>query len=229
MVIDIGVYGSDQKSLDSFVEMARKLGFTGFATHNVEGGPDQQLQDGFSILKRVDFSVRGVKALRKQVDSIRKHVMIVSVKLASVETANWAAGDQRVDLLVLDPSKEKKFRQTTARLAASSNTALEVKFEPLLHMVGLNRSKVIKSYRESIRTAIDAGMQVILSSGAKNPLHMRSPMAMRFIGELLGMEAKYAENAIMHKPIEMIERNRERFASNHVVEGLKILRKEDEK
>lgn len=229
MVIDIGVCVSESKGLDSFIEMARKLGFTGLATNNTKGEPEQRLGDGFSILKRADFSGRGLKSLRKQVDSVRKHVMLVSVKLASIETTNWAAGDQRVDLLVLDPSRENRFRQTTARLASSSNTALEIKFEPLLHMVGLNRSKVIKNYRESIQTAIDAGMQVILSSGAMHPLHMRSPMAMRFLGELLGMETKYAENAIMHAPTELVRRNRERFELNHGMEGLKILRREANK
>ncbi len=209
--------------------MARKLGFTGLATDNIEGEPEQRLQDGFSILKRADFSGRGLKSLRKQIENVRKHVMIVSVRLASIETANWAAEDQRVDLLVVDPSRENRFRQTTARLASSSDTALEIKFEPLLHMVGLNRSKVIKNYRESIQIAIDAGMQVILSSGAKHPLHMRSPMAMRFLGELLGMETKYAENAIMNAPTDLVRRNRERFESNHGMKGLKILRRGVEK
>lgn len=229
MVIDIGVCASESKGLDSFIEMARKLGFTGLATDNIEGEPEQRLQDGFSILKRADFSGRGLKSLRKQIENVRKHVMIVSVRLASIETANWAAEDQRVDLLVVDPSRENRFRQTTARLASSSDTALEIKFEPLLHMVGLNRSKVIKNYRESIQIAIDAGMQVILSSGAKHPLHMRSPMAMRFLGELLGMETKYAENAIMNAPTDLVRRNRERFESNHGMKGLKILRRGVEK
>jgi len=229
VVIDIGVCASESKGLDSFIEMARKLGFTGLATDNIEGEPEQRLQDGFSILKRADFSGRGLKSLRKQIENVRKHVMIVSVRLASIETANWAAEDQRVDLLVVDPSRENRFRQTTARLASSSDTALEIKFEPLLHMVGLNRSKVIKNYRESIQIAIDAGMQVILSSGAKHPLHMRSPMAMRFLGELLGMETKYAENAIMNAPTDLVRRNRERFESNHGMKGLKILRRGVEK
>ena len=229
MVIDIGVCVSDPESLESFVQMAQKIGFTGFATHNVEGNPDQQLENGFSILKRADVSGRGLNSIRKQVDSVRKHSMIVSVKLASVETANWAAEDHRVDLLTVDNSHEQRLRDSTARLAASSDTALEIRFEPLLHLIGLNRSKVIKVHRESIRTAIDSGMQVILSSGATHPLHMRSAMAIQHLGELLGMESKYAENAINQAPIDIIERNRKRFSSDYVAEGVEILQRGTEK
>lgn len=225
MVIDIGVCVSDPKSLESFVQMAQKIGFTGLATHNIEGDPDQHFENGFSILKRSDVSGRGLKSIRKQVDSVRKHSMIVSVKLASVETANWAAENQRVDLLTLDHSQEYRLRGSTARLAATSDTALEIRFEPLLHLAGLNRSKVIKVYRESIRTAIDSGMQVILSSGATHPLHIRSAMAIRHLGELLGMESKYAENAINQAPLDIVERNRRRFGSDYVAEGVEILQR----
>jgi RNase P/RNase MRP subunit p30 len=229
VVVDVGVCVSDPDSLKSFIQMAQKIGFTGFATHNTESDSDQYFENGFFILKRADVSGRGLKSVRKQVDSIRKHSMFVAVKLTSIETANWAAEDQRVDLLTLDPSREYRFRDTTARLAAASNTALEIRFEPLLRLAGLNRSKVIKVYRESVQTAIDSGMQVILSSGATHPLHMRSAMAMRHLGELLGMKPEYAENAVNQAPLDIIERNRRRSGSDYVAEGVEIIRRGTEK
>jgi RNase P/RNase MRP subunit p30 len=209
--------------------MARKIGFTGFATRNIEGELDQYSKKDFSVLRRADVAGRGLKSIRKQVDSVRKHSMIVSVKLTSVETANWAAEDQRVDLLTIDPSREFRFRDTTARLAAASDTALEIRFEPLLHLAGLNRSKVMKVYRESIRTAIESGMQVILSSGATHPLHMRSARAMQHLGELLGLEPKYAEVAVNQAALYLVERNRKRFSTDYVAEGVEILRRGTEK
>ncbi|MFX1604387.1 MAG: RNase P subunit p30 family protein [Promethearchaeota archaeon] len=229
MVIDLGVCVSDPEELESFIQMAQQIGFTGFATHNITGDSDQSLENGFSILKRVDVSGRGLKSIKKQVDIARKNVMIVAVKLTSVETANWAAEDHRVDLLTLDPSRECRFRDTTARLAAASNTALEIRFEPLLHLTGLNRSKVLKTYRESVRTAISSGTQVILSSGATHPLHMRSAMAMRHLGGLLGLEPEYAENVVNQVPLDIIERNRRRFSSDYVTEGVEIIRRESDK
>jgi RNase P/RNase MRP subunit p30 len=142
---------------------------------------------------------------------------------------NWAAEDQRVDLLTLDHSQEYRLRDSTARLAATYDTALEIRFDPLLHLAGLNRSKVIKVYRESVRTAIDSGMQVILSSGASHPLNMRSAMAIRHLGELLGMESKYAENAINQAPLDIVERNRRRLSSDYIAEGVEIRQRGTEK
>jgi RNase P/RNase MRP subunit p30 len=229
VVIDIGVCVSDPERLESFVQIAQKIGFTGLATYNIEGESDQHLENKFSILKRADVSGRGLKSIRKQVDSVRKHSMIVSVKLSSVETANWAAEDSRVDLLTLDYSQDYRLRDSTARLAASSGTALEIRFEPLLHFVGLNRSKVIKVYRETIRTATDSGMRVVLSSGATHPLQMRSTKAIQYLGELLGMESQFAENAIKQTPMSIVERNRKRFSSDYVVEGVEIIQRGNEK
>jgi RNase P/RNase MRP subunit p30 len=205
--------------------MARKIGFTGIATNNIEGESDQQLKNGFLILRRADVSGKGLKSIRKKVDSIRRNSMIVSVKLASVEVANWAADDSKVDLLTLDHSHENRLRESTARLAAKSGTALEVRFEPLIELNGLNRSKVIKVYREAIRTATDSGMQVILSSGANYPLQMRSAVSVRHLGELLGMEPKIAEYSIKQAPLDIIERNRNRFGSEYVTEGVEVIKR----
>ena len=229
MVIDLGVHVSDPKRLESFVQMAQKIGFTGFASDEIAEDSYQSFKNGFSILKRVDVSGRGLKSIRKQVDNVRKHSMIVAVNLTSIEVANWAAEDQRVDLLTLDPSREYRFRNTTARLAAASDTVLEIRFEPLLHLAGLTRSKVIKTYRESIRIAIDSGMKVVLSSGATHPLHMRSSLAIQRLGGLLGMEPKYAENAVNHTPLDIVERNRSRFSSEYVAEGVEIIRRGNDK
>ncbi len=228
MVIDVGVCVPDSESLGVFVQMAQEIGFTGFATHNLKGELDQNAERGFSILRRNDVSGRGLKSIIKQVDSVRKHSMIVAVMLTSVETANWAAENQKVDVLTIDPFREHKLRTTTARLAAMSGTALEIRFEPLLQLVGLNRSKVVKIYQESVRTATDAGMQVIISSGATKPLHMRSPVAMQHIGELLGLSSEYAKSAIRMAPLTIIERSRRRFSLEYVAEGIEIVKGETE-
>ena len=226
MVIDLGVSIPDSKSLDLFIQMAQKLGFSGLATSSVGDKPDQHTEEGFLILKRADVSGVRLKSLRKKVEGVRKHSMIVSVKLASVETANWAAEDHRVDFLTVDGSQEYRLRDSTAGLAASSGTALEIRFEPLLRLSGLNRSRVIKTYREAIKTATDSGMQVIISSGATHPLHMRSSVSMRHIGELLGLNTKYAEIAVSQIPMTIVERNRKRFSSDYVAEGIEILQRE---
>jgi RNase P/RNase MRP subunit p30 len=224
VVIDLGVYVPDSSSLEPSIKMAQKLGFTGLATPHTENASEHSFANSrFSVLKRADLTGNNLKSIRKRVDDVRGHSMIVAVDLTSVETANWAADDKRVDLLTLNHLRDYRLRDTTARLGATSNTALEIKFGPLLKLAGLSRSKVIKMYRESISTAIGSGMQVILSSGAEHPLHMRSPRAMQYLCELLGMEPKYAEHAVNQAPVDIVKRNRRRFSSDYIRDGLEII------
>ncbi len=205
--IDVGVYVSDPKGLDSFIEMAAKIGLTGFTAQNIESGPILKLESGLFVLQRTDMSGRGLNSFKKQIVNVRKQSMIVAVPLTTIEIANWAAEDKRVDLLTLKPSMKHRFRDSTARLAASSGTCLEIQFAPILNSVGLNRSKIIKAFRETVETATDAGMSVVLSSGAKHPMHMRSAMAMRHIGLLVGMTSKFAETVVCKNPFEILERH----------------------
>ncbi len=223
--IDVGVYVSDRNDLESFIEMASKISLTGFTAQSIEEGPIIKLENGVSILRRTDVSGRGLNSIKKQIANIRKQSMIVAVPLTTVEIANWAADDKRVDLLTLEPTREHRFRDSTARLAASSGTCLEIQFAPILNSVGLNRSKIIKAFREAVETATDAGMSVILSSGAKHPMHMRSAMAMRHIGLLIGMTSKYAETVVCKNPFEILERNQKRLSPEFVGEGVEILQR----
>ena len=223
--IDVGVYVSDPNGLDSFIEMASRIGLTGFTAQGIEGGPIIELENGLSILRRTDMSGRGLNSFKKQIANVRKQSMIVAVPLTTIEIVNWAAEDKRVDLLTLRPSMKHRFRDSTARLAAASGTCLEIQFAPILNSVGLNRSKIIKAFRETVETATDAGMSVVLSSGANHPMHMRSAMAMRHIGSLIGMDSKFAEIVVCKTPFEILERNQRRLSPEFVGEGVEIIQR----
>lgn len=223
--IDLGVYMSAPTSLESFIEMAKRIGLSGFATKEIVDGSITKMENGFSVLRRADVSGRGLTSVKKQITKVRPQTMITAIPLTTVEIANWAAEDSRVDLLTLDPSRNNRFRESTARLAASSGTCLEIQFAPLLNLTGLNRSKIIKAFREGIETAAGASMPVVLSSGAKHPMHMRSAMAMRHIGLLLGMNPKLAETVVCRTPFEILERNKRRLSPEFVGEGVEIIQR----
>lgn len=224
--IDLGVYVSDSNDFESFTEMALKIGLTGFAAESIKkDGPLVRSDNGLSILRRVDVSGRGLKSIKKQIGNVRKQSMIIAIPLTTVDIANWAAENKSVDLLTLDPSRGHRFRESTARLAESSGTCLEIQFAPLLESVGLSRSKIIKAYREAVETATNAGMSVVLSSGAKQAMHMRSAMAIRHIGVLLGMNSKYAETAVCKTPFDILERNQRRLSPEFIGDGVEIIQR----
>jgi RNase P/RNase MRP subunit p30 len=225
--IDLGVSMSDSTSLESFIKIASRIGLAGFATKEVDS-PITEPERGFSLLKRTNLKGRGLPSIKKQLSKMRGQSMILAVPLSSVEIANWASSDNRIDILTLDHTKNHRLRESTARLAASTGTHLEIQFAPLLDSIGLTRSKIIKTYREAVKTAIASGMSVVLSSGAKHPLHMRSAMAMRYVGILLGMDSKYAETAVCKTPFEILARNKKKLSPEYVTEGIEILVGEDD-
>lgn len=229
MSFDLGVLAVDVTKIDSFGDMARKLGLIGFATIGLQSEPLKPITEGLQICNRVILQGKSINSVRKQIDKTRRKTMIVSVPLRSIEVANWAAEDKRVDLLTIDPTEDNRLRDTTARLASSSGTYLEIQIAPILKSSGLNRSKILKSYRESVSTAMDAGMGVVLTSGATHPMGLRSSVAMAHIGILLGMDRSYADKAVKRFPISIIERNTKKLQPGFVSSGVEILQKGEEK
>lgn len=228
MSVDLGVLASDATEIDSFRDMASKLGLTGFAVVGLHTEPFKTLDENMMSYSRVILHGKSVNSVRKQIDKTRRNSMIVSVPLKSIEVTNWAAEDKRVDLLTVDPTQENRLRDTTARLASISDTSLEIQIAPLLKSSGLNRSKILKLYRESVSTARDAGMDVVLTSGAIHPMGLRSSVAMAHIGILLGMDRAYADNAVNNIPKSMIERNMKKLQPGFVSSGVEILQKGEE-
>ncbi len=229
MSVDLGVLAFDAIEIDSFSDMARKLGLAGFAMVGLPTDPFKTLAKGMMVYSRVTLHGKSINSVRKQIDQIRRKSMIVSVPLKSIEVTNWAAEDTRVDLLTVDPTQESRLRDTTARLASISNTSLEIQIAPLLKLSGLNRSKILKLYRESVTTAMDAGMDVVLTSGANHPMGLRSSVAMAHIGILLGMDRSYADSAASDFPKSIIERNLKKLQPGFVSSGVEIIHKGEEK
>ncbi|MHA2142354.1 MAG: RNase P subunit p30 family protein [Candidatus Thorarchaeota archaeon] len=229
MPIDLNVRVPTAKAIDSFVKMADRLGFSGFATFLHRESPFESLEGGMNLFARTDLPESGLKSMKKVVKEARPRTALIAVPLRGVDTANWAAEDARVDLLTLDePHNECVLRESTAKLAAVSGTALEVLIEPLLTSFGLTRSKIVKVFRENVETAMRAGMQVVLSSGAKEPMSMRSPPAMRYVGLLLGLEWHYTKVAVFDEPQRIIDRNRKRLSPDFVAEGVEIIQRGEE-
>ena len=229
MSIDLGILASNVTELDSFSDMATKLGLSGFAIVGFLAEPIKKLANTMNMYNRMILHGKSINSVRKQIDKIRRKSLIVSVPLKSIEITNWAAEDTRVDLLTVIPTQENRLRDTTAHLASISNTMLEIQIAPLLNSTGLNRSKILKSYREAVSTARDGGMDIVLTSGANQPMGLRSSVAMAHIGVLLGMDRAYADSTTNSLPLSIIERNMKKLQPGFVSNRVEIIQKRDEK
>jgi len=226
---DLGVLATDVSTIDAFGDIASKLGLIGFAIVGLQSEPFKTIKENLQVCNRVILHGKSIISVRKQIDKTRRKAMIVSVPLRSIDVVNWAAEDNRVDLLTVDPTQDNRLRDTTARLASTANTYLEIQIAPLLKSSGLTRSKILKSYRESVSTAMDAGMGIVLTSGAIYPMGLRSSVAMAHIGILLGMDRAYANCAVSSLPMSIIEKNMKKLQPGFVSNGVELLQKGDEK
>ncbi|TFF92000.1 hypothetical protein EU545_02295 [Candidatus Thorarchaeota archaeon] len=225
MLIDLNVKADTSELWDEMVRTAHVLGFDAIAVSDKNAmGLEEEISD-VDILPRTDLTSRSLRGMKNQAGQWRKRALVISAPLRGVLTANWAAEDSRVDLLTLQAERAtSRLRRTTAKLAAENGTALEICINPLLHSQGLSRSKTIKFYREAASVAVDAGMPIVLSSGASHPLSLRSPKALQFIGTVLGLRFEDAGKAVLETPSQIVTRNRQKLSDDYIAPGLKIVK-----
>jgi len=220
--IDLDVRISIENEIPRFLEMAQALGYSAIGSTIFSDDKDAEL--AVPIYSRINLKVRKLSTLKKLATEARFHYSIVAVPLQGIETMNWAAEDSRIDLLTIDPSGNHVLRKTTANISATNETALEVCIAPLLTSIGLDRSRIIRNLHDSIVVALHAGMKIILTSGADLPIHMRSPVALRHIGMMLGLSRKGADDAILSNPKELVIQNLKRTSGDYIGPGVEILR-----
>ncbi|MBD3405506.1 MAG: hypothetical protein GF411_05145 [Candidatus Lokiarchaeota archaeon] len=225
MTTDLNIRIQTHADIAEFIEMSQKLGYTGFVTRKFNSLIEEM--NGIRVCKRIRLQGRKLSKLKKVVASQRYQAVIISAIVGNVTIANWAAGDSRVDLLTLPESGKYRLKESTARIAADTGTSLEVIISPLLKSSGLSRSIILKGYRDSIRTALSAGMRIVLSSGARNPYQMRSPKALSHIGYILGLDQAQSKRAILETPDDIIRYNVRRLDRDIITKGLEVRRIEN--
>jgi RNase P/RNase MRP subunit p30 len=228
MPLDLNVNIINRESIDSYVEFAQVLGIRGIAVDTVLEHPIERLDDGFLLLKRQNLTGKSSNTMMRQLKKARYSSAIISVPLRDVSTANWAAEEHRVDLIsLIAPFHDNILRKTTAKLAASSGTALEIPFGPLLSTNGMARAKILKVFRETAKTAISARMPIVISSEATSPMMLRAPSAMQHIGLLFGLNEYLTEESVIVIPSQIIERNEKRLGEDFITEGIEIVKRGD--
>ncbi|MHA1905075.1 MAG: RNase P subunit p30 family protein [Candidatus Thorarchaeota archaeon] len=224
--IDLNVRVPTLDRLDSFKDMAFELGFSGIATPIVQKSSLQPTDSGVTVFSRHNLSGKTLSSVKKQVNSVRKQSLIVTVPLQRTSIVNWAAGDQRIDLFTMDPSSSSRIlRKTTARRAASAGAALEISIAPLLDTSGLDRSRIIKVFRETVRIAVAGGMKIVLSSGSNEPIRLRAPSALQHIGLLLGLNIREAKEAVFDIPGQIVKRNEAKMSPDILSPGIEIVKR----
>ncbi|MFX1368017.1 MAG: RNase P subunit p30 family protein [Promethearchaeota archaeon] len=230
MPIDLNIAISDSKDIDSILAMGMKLGFRGIAVSLPNNQQIENPNEGIRVFSRYNIHEKSLGAAKRELKQNRSKFSVVAFSLGPVNLSNWAAEETGVDLLtVAEPLEDCSLRDSTAKLAASTGTALELPVFPLLQCSGLARSKILKVYRETAKSAMDAGMRIIISSGCKEPICMRAPMAMSNVGTLIGLDRIQSTEAVFRFPRDIVEANLRKSRPELLGVGMELIRRGETK
>lgn len=207
-----------------FLHIAQQIGFDHLVIPTALLNSYEERREDITLLSRIDVPDVKLGKLKGTLDRYREKHVIVAIQLSNPSVSNWAAKDERIDLLTMTPTLDSAhLKQSTAKLASESGTALEVSIAPLLETQGFDRSRTLKIMRENISTAVDAGMKVVVCSGANEPMMMRSPRALCYSGKLLGLDRTLARSAVYDYPTEIVQSNLRKLTGQFVRPGVEIL------
>ena len=226
MPIDLNITISNSTSIESILAMGKKLGFSGLAVSMSNNLHIESPTKDIRIFSRYDLHEKSLSSAKRKLKQNRSDFSIISLPLGSVNLANWAAEETGIDLLTAtEPLENCSLRDSTAKIAASTGTALELPVFPLLQCSGLARSKILKTYREIAKTAIDAGMRIVISSGCKEAICMRAPMALSNVGSLIGLDRAKSKEAVFRFPRDIVEANLKKSKPEYLGVGIELVKR----
>lgn len=176
---------------------------------------------GIDVVKRIDLAPKSRLELLQDLRKFRGKYEILSVNCLNTQVSVVASRDRRVDIVSIGYRISMfNIRKMINRIV---NKPLEIKLSEILNPPN-PRKFVLRRLHEEIFTAKKNKVPVIISSGAKNHLMLRSPRDMAAVGMLLGLESDDALDSVSKIPYSIVERNREKLSSKWIAEGVQIHR-----
>lgn len=118
-----------------------------------------------------------------------------------------AASDERVDVLA-HPERGRKDSGVdpfVARQAKKNNVAIEINLENLISTRGNHRVNAVKNVKRNLMLSRKYGFDIIVTSGARSRLELRSGDGVSQMLKLLGFEESEAEAAMVTVPKGILE------------------------
>jgi RNase P/RNase MRP subunit p30 len=110
--------------------------------------------------------------------------------------------------VLLDPVDVTRrfFDTAVAQIAKDNGVAIGISLASLLAVRGPNRARLLRNVIYMLKICRKLRNDVIIVSGASDPLGMRYPQDLASIGSLLGLDRPQSEWAVSQAPAAVIER-----------------------
>ena len=187
-------YPTGDSSLRRMALTARELGFDSVVAI---GGEAEEEIDGVQVLRGVVISSDNIQDIRGQIRKAGDGAHLIMVNAGDYPFNRAVLHMKGVHVIRhIERTHKKSFDHIMARMAAERSIAIDLDLQPVIHLRGHPRQKVLQRYRDLIRLHSRFGFPVTISSNACSILDQRSVRDLVLLCSLFDMEKEQVDEAL---------------------------------
>ena len=176
-------------------------------------------QQGVDTALRVDISSSSRTELLRSLRRFRNLYDLVAVKCVNQRVATVACRDRRVDIIFFDTGNPGlRFTHPFAGLLRGV-----IEFNLVSDVVARWDRSAISRMRKAIAIAREHKVNVVLSSGARSPKLIRTPIQISALATILGLPHEQSVNGMTSLASSIISTNLNKRKPEYVEEGVRII------
>lgn len=220
--VDFSIKPENESSIPDMCRNAIRLGFSALgltldpsATPRETRAVRKMAADWsprLELYTRTEIAPRRRRSLLKMLGKLRNRFEVVSVRCVSNNVALVAARDRRVDSILFPCDGNLRM---SGGVASTCRNLLEIELQPLIMSQDERRRICFLRLRRDLRRALSAGVPITASSGARDVLQQRSPLALSSVLAALGVGRSQSIRAAGSAAISRLEANRRKLSGRY--------------
>jgi len=208
--------GSDSASRLALA--AKRLGYSGIVitNHTTTGQPFRydaaKLVGGIEVVFGIEIVAKDQRSLHARTASLREKADFIAVHGGDEKINRAACEDPNVDLLAHPHDGRSGIGVAAAKAARDNQVAIALDLGPVIRLRGGSRVRWMEVVRRDLNLIEKFDLDLMISTGARSHLDLRSPKDLVALAALLGVERERAVDALA-LPKSIIYLNRRRWAS----------------
>jgi RNase P/RNase MRP subunit p30 len=193
--------------IKQFLNLVRELEFAGFALESSRPLGQKFHDKDLDIIQRVTIAPRNATRLRSHVKNQRNQADLLVIHGRTKPVWLSAAEIPEVDMIMLQDIDDFTIIDSQiSRTLTNNNKPVEICLQKLLYGKGPARSRLMRVMNIAMDHLLRAKCNLILTSGTTDYWGLRAPRDLAALGYLASIPETEAKNAILQKPIELIEK-----------------------
>ncbi len=208
--------GSDSPSRMALA--AKRLGYSGIIITNhtntgrAFGFDAARRVGGIEVVMGSEIVATTQRALHAKATSLRERSDFIAVHGGDDKINRAACEDPNVDLLAHAHDGRSGIGVAAAKAARDNQVAIGLDLSPMIRLRGPSRVRWMETVRRDLDLIRKFDLNLMISTGAKSHLDLRSPRDLVALASLLGLERERAFEALA-LPKSILDLNRRRWTS----------------